>query len=286
MTLACTCNNITVTIKNKIDSVSFANPWDNAIFSNESYVDIKFLQFASLEQRDCLHYKCLNCMDDVCCVKGHEIAVNPLLKDIKRTNRKYSEAFGLYLQNEQENKEEIDPAIGKILADKKQKYLDALFKSKEERIREFILQQEEIFDEQRRVLQEEYQMVKSEFSKYKKQIPEKSINEEDHQKKIKRVKTYDSLFPVQKPRGSEVFEFDEEMDNTLSDDQFSIETAPCPFIEDECVVDDFDIRPCKSVPVKKAMVELGLTESSFKDYIIHKERETNEISTPNRLFGL
>ncbi|KAL7722404.1 Uncharacterized protein QTN25_000034 [Entamoeba marina] len=264
MAFSCTCNNITVKVKKIVNSVSVDHVWVNPILAEIGVVDIKYLQLSSIEHHTSVHYKCLNCGDDVCRIKGKDVVINPLLKDLRRTNRKYSEAFELYLLNEQDDEEVNDSSLNKILIDKKQKYLDEL---------EFILQQEELFDEQRRTLQEEYHKIKSEFSKLKKQSMEKC---QSNHKKMKRVKTWDSLFPIQNQNRTGVFEFDEEMqDYNLNDNQPTKEKisshADNNINNNDNHLFKFNVRLCKSVPMTHSNVDIDLVKPNFKKYVIQKE---------------
>ncbi|EMD47045.1 hypothetical protein KM1_027620 [Entamoeba histolytica HM-3:IMSS] len=291
---ACLCGNITLRVKEESKSVSIPLPseWESPILVNECSIDMQYFQMVSIRQTSCcLVYKCLNCGDDVCCIKGKEGIINRNLEQNEERRKGYSlsKTFGIYIKNRtniEENDEgngvnksiKIDEQLDKQLLLKKQKKIDELFKIKEQKIREFVLEQEDLFDCQRQTIQEEYNNIIHDFTEFH-PTPNVHIPE-----KIKRVRTWQSLHPSMEKEDGEVFEFDEEQNEEITGNTIIMkkESSPIPLNEEgeEGIVLD-DIVPCCSVPVRLPSVgfdNLEVQGNTFEEYT-HTIKEEIPVSS-------
>lgn len=134
------------------------------------------LQIPDSDQFMLLH--CSMCNMDVCCFipsanpnNGVCIIVNPELKDAEEHRRGmvYSETYGLWLENGEVKEDDsvypVSDTTERMFFQKRQETIDALFEEKERRIREFVMMQEDIFEEKRREVKHQYSLIKQQYDK-------------------------------------------------------------------------------------------------------------------------
>ncbi|ELP95104.1 hypothetical protein EIN_254580 [Entamoeba invadens IP1] len=276
----CVCGNISVSLKSMCQDSDLQmqhifTEWANPICSTEGsittqYNDLKKV-LENTPQRRFNSLWCELCGIEVCKYQQTStpqmrttVIVNPLLRESTATrklqNLMYSETFGLYIQQS-----EVDDAttssshnssqIDRLLSQKKQEYIDGLFEAKEKRVREFVMQQEDEFENKR-------MEVKKEFLMLKKQCERKALKESTEHFNPSNTWYVDpkhqSILPESTPT------------NTMGDVFF--------FEED----DDVGFEKCEVMSKKKADSRVfnkagkdgnDTFPTSFKDFAIEKEHK-------------
>ncbi|ELP91875.1 hypothetical protein EIN_398050 [Entamoeba invadens IP1] len=280
----CLCGNISISFREPpptfIVSVKDPFEWEDPHPITSFSVDMTYFQMVSIRQTaTCLIYKCLNCGDDCCCVKGNEGVLNKELfnNENRRKDMKYSETFKVYtLDKESESKDKnaqvidkLDEQLERILMNKKQEKIDVLFKEKERKIREFVNSQEELFEAQRSIVNSEYETVRNDF----KEIHKTTTAQPQQPEKLKRVKTWEAPIKIRVNTSKEVFEFDEEQNEEISGNEIAkSETKVDVPIVQRGVVQFHDVAPCCSVPMRLPSTEIE--EESFEEFATSKNINT------------
>ncbi|KAL7720157.1 Uncharacterized protein QTN25_002674 [Entamoeba marina] len=177
-TLSCFCSNVSITTTKKTFPIPQLK-WENP-FTGSGKVVCKYTALTHSSQVlnwSFLHCDC--CGVDVCLINGNDIIVNPELTKIPLNREKltYSQTYGLYvdLTNVQSRPSTSqsnivnslslgsinrDPVEKELLSIKQQR-IDRLFQEKEQRIREFVMEQEEAYETERRQVGIECDAIRS-----------------------------------------------------------------------------------------------------------------------------
>lgn len=206
----CICSNITFQIKpNKIETPQLR--WQNPIIGHGK-MEIKYNSFITtnpLGKWSLVH--CNSCNQNVCLISENELIINPECKDIHQLRSKlsYSKTFDLYvdLKSIQSNNTilsnhasyvgslsmgNINDPIEKELVTIKQKRIELLFQEKERKVRQFMIEQEEIYENERRLISEELNAIRLKLDNISLDLPKVTVTPI----KQKRLKASNELFDM------------------------------------------------------------------------------------------
>ncbi|EMS11892.1 hypothetical protein KM1_178080 [Entamoeba histolytica HM-3:IMSS] len=292
----CICCNVSINVKSVCEQTDLALNsvplnWINPIYTTTGIIQIRYQQLTNISTTSTLKpfslIHCNLCNTDVCCyiprpscLTETYVIINPILRSIKdlREDMVYSKAYDLYINNSEIQDTSSwccnDP-IERMLYQKSQDYIDALFEEKERKVREFVLKQEEIFEEQRREAKNQYLMLKKQCSErhiissssaFSSSISTKTQNDSE-------LKQNHLPFYLLKNRHSKdsIFLFDEESESGVEpssyeekaslDNRVFSRTFPSPF-------DDND-----DIPIFAKKQEKKLFPTTFKEFTLEKVQQ-------------
>ena len=231
----CPCGNCTIIIKSICDfedliikQIPFE--WENPIYSDSSIIQTKYKEFRKIEsienEQTYKIYHCTLCNLNICCfipqnnekIETYSI-INPLLRKTKEIRKKliFSESYNLWIENNEidENMSTwpSNDSVEKMLFQKKQEIIDNLFEEKERKVREFVMEQEDLFELKRQEVKKHYSLLTkqcknkniiNENGTEKTEIKNNSFNEEKD--------SFDQSYFYSSPKSNsnEIFNFDEE----------------------------------------------------------------------------
>ncbi|KAL7713552.1 Uncharacterized protein QTN25_008930 [Entamoeba marina] len=162
-TLSCFCSNVSITTTKKTFPIPQLK-WENP-FTGSGKVVCKYTALTHSSQVlnwSFLHCDC--CGVDVCLINGNDIIVNPELTKIPLNREKltYSQTYGLYvdLTNVQSRPSTSQSNIVNSLS-LGSINRDPIISRKEQRIREFVMEQEEAYETERRQVGIECDAIRS-----------------------------------------------------------------------------------------------------------------------------
>ncbi|EDR24252.1 hypothetical protein EDI_306210 [Entamoeba dispar SAW760] len=294
----CVCGNVSISVKSVGEQTDLALNsvplnWVNPIYTTTGVIQIKYQQLKNISTNSKLKpfslIHCNLCNTDVCCYIPRSsyltetyVIINPSLRNIKdlREDMIYSKAYDLYINNF-EIQDNIswccnDP-IERTLYQKSQDYIDALFEEKERKVREFVLKQEEIFEEQRREARNQYLMLK-------KQCSERHI--------ISSSSTFNSSTPTKTQSGSElkqnhlpfyllqnchskdgIFFFDEESESGVEPSSYEEKASLDNRVFSRTFHSPSNLDDNDDVPVFAKKQEKKLFPTTFKEFTLEKVQQ-------------
>ncbi|BFU25836.1 hypothetical protein EHI8A_089120 [Entamoeba histolytica HM-1:IMSS-B] len=304
---SCVCSNVSIQLTLKqiqIPPLKWINP-----ITGTGKITIKYTSFThttQISKWSCV--RCNSCGTDCCLLCDGEIIINPILKDVIRLREKltYSHTFGIYVdlqliksrpttgQNSYVGSLSIgsvrDP-IEKELITIKQKRVEQLFQEKERKIREFVMEQEEAYEAERRLISNELDAIKTKLENVQDEIPKITITPV----KVPKTKSSSGIFDM-----DEDFDVDEDFDNstqiTDSTTQNHIDqkqthqgfnTISSPTDSDDGDQSSSDIFTSNAQHIKrsKPMKLKDDFPSTFKEYTINSMTNTDELPVSSSFVG-
>ncbi|ELP95019.1 hypothetical protein EIN_252330 [Entamoeba invadens IP1] len=213
ISLSCVCSNVTVTLKQKqivTPQIKWLNPMTGMgklAFKYNSMTHSTQISKWSLVRCNC-------CGTDCALISDGEVIVNPIMKESEtlRKNLTFSNSFNLYvdLQATKSKPQTAqssyvgslslsavrDPTEKELLGIK-QKRVEQLFQEKERKIREFVMEQEELYESERRNVNLEFDAIKSRLESVSTEPP--------------KITMTPNTLPKSKS-GGDIFDMDEDFD--------------------------------------------------------------------------
>ena len=185
-TYSCLCSNVTVDVTR--GPVTPVHSLWTAPIEGTGTVSIKYHELTTTTIVDKWSLiRCGCCKRDCCMILGTEVVVNPLFEqtDELRKSMTHFATYDLYVDTKEHPVLPAAPAayapstltinrdpVEKVLIPIKQRRIEELFQEKERRIRAFVLEQEELYETERRQVLFEYETLRSTMEVfYRNEVP-------------------------------------------------------------------------------------------------------------------
>lgn len=287
----CPCGNCKIYVKTRcnfselcLKGIPF--DWETPMCSGDSIVMIKykeFCQISPLPEGDsfCVLY-CNLCKINVCCfiptIDKQEtfVVINPLLRlsEEIRSRMIYSETYELWIKDDEKindttNNWSSNDITDKMLFQKKQEVIDALFEEKERKVREYVIQQEDLFEAKREEVKKHYSLLKQQCKKHniitmtESEKKEMNCDEDDQEMEVQRRDSFDQADLFAAPKVNGQLEFDEPEEEEEDDEDVPPLTQPIQTLQPVPILQN---QQSPSFPATFKELALSKTNNSFGDF--------------------